>query len=134
MLTEKIDIFLPTIHKHQHATSTKQAVIANMMRYPHQMNKFTGVVVLTPCILQARMTSVFNNVMCNNPEKADRILRDTIRIFRTATRNDFDHITYSYLLSNLLHMAVEVRMEKYAEVQNRIYNMLVSLALPNELM
>lgn len=103
------------------------------MRFPHTAPRSTGVTTLTPTIVRIRMVSFMANIIRGDIRKADVIIKDTIRLFRTAKVNMFDHLTYKYIFQNLLHVAVELRMEKYSEVIARLENVSVSLSLPDSL-
>jgi hypothetical protein len=104
-----------------------------MMRFPHETPKYSGLVVLSNKIALRRLATIYRSVLANDLKHADRVLKDTIRLFRTAKNNTIEKQTYNYVLSNMLRMAVELHLLQVPAVTGRMRNMYISLALPEEL-
>ena len=105
-----------------------------MIRFPHTVPRPSGIKTLTPEIVKIRMESFLANVLRRDYAKADYILKDTLRVFHTAELNTFDYISYNYVMQNLLHISVEMRLGKWCDIVSRIYNMEQTLSLPASLM
>ena len=107
--------------------------MASTMMFPHTAVKFTGLTVLNDGIVKRRLATIYRAIMNGNLVLADRVLKDTIRVFRTAKNNQFDFCTHNYLLTNMLRMAVELHLLELPLVTSRMHNMYISLTLPDDL-
>lgn len=101
--------------------------------FPHEVNKFSGVTVLSNVIVKIRLTGIYRALLREDMNTIDRILKDTIRIFRTARANYLDRNTYNYLLTNLLRMTIELRLGYINAALGRMQVMNVAISLPDVL-
>lgn len=100
----------------------------------HTPPKVTGLAVMSPCIAAARLQSMYNAITASNIERACVILKDTIRVFRTAKSMQFDTVMYNYLMDNFLHMSIEIRTGDLESVFCRLHNMYTCVMLPDDIM
>lgn len=109
------------------------ATIAANFWIPHQVIRFSGVTTLSNVIISRRLVAIYRALLRDDIYTVDRILKDTIRIFRTAPVNFLDKSMYSYLLSHLLHLGVELRLGKVHDALGRMQVMNVAVTLPEAL-
>lgn len=103
------------------------------MRFPHTVYRYSGLVLLTNGIMQHRIKSIQNALGVLDIHRADRILKDTIRLFRTARNCDMDSLTHEYVFSQLLHLGIEIRLGKMNDVVCRLANIYTCVSLPETL-